>query len=115
MPSLHQHHSEGVAGCQNVAFCVLVTDAVPRGTISFNNAFETHANVQQMKRCDGAGREDMDVKMLGRGRPFVLQIINPRKGIPPQEVLQRVQGQIAEVTICQSMGPLQALRTIMSD
>ena len=26
-----------------------------------------------------SGREDVDVKMLGRGRPFVLEISNPRK------------------------------------
>jgi len=26
----------------------------------------------------GAGREDIDVKMLGQGRPFVLELINPR-------------------------------------
>jgi len=27
----------------------------------------------------GSGREDIDVKMLGNGRPFVLEIINPQK------------------------------------
>jgi hypothetical protein len=26
----------------------------------------------------GAGREDVDVRMLGRGRPFILQVLNPR-------------------------------------
>lgn len=26
----------------------------------------------------GAGREDLDVRMLGRGRPFVLELIDPR-------------------------------------
>ncbi len=26
----------------------------------------------------GAGREDMDVRMLGRGRPFVLELIDPK-------------------------------------
>ena len=26
----------------------------------------------------GAGREDMDVRMLGRGRPFVLELVGPR-------------------------------------
>ena len=25
-----------------------------------------------------SGREDVDVKMLGRGRPFVLEVANPR-------------------------------------
>ncbi len=27
----------------------------------------------------GAGREDVDVRMLGSGRPFVVEIVNPRK------------------------------------
>ncbi|MCA8944410.1 MAG: hypothetical protein KDB80_17740 [Planctomycetes bacterium] len=27
----------------------------------------------------GAGREDVDVRMLGRGRPFVYEIVSPRK------------------------------------
>lgn len=27
----------------------------------------------------GAGREDIDVRMLGRGRPFVLEFINPKE------------------------------------
>lgn len=28
------------------------------------------------------GREDIDVRMLGNGRPFVLQLINPKKTVP---------------------------------
>ncbi len=27
----------------------------------------------------GAGREDVDARMLGRGRPFVMELVNPRK------------------------------------
>lgn len=30
-------------------------------------------------RFSAAGREDVDVRMLGRGRPFVLELVNPRK------------------------------------
>lgn len=29
-------------------------------------------------RFHGAGREDVDVRMLGRGRPFVLELVDPR-------------------------------------
>ena len=29
----------------------------------------------------GSGREDIDVRMLGRGRPFILEFINPHKGV----------------------------------
>ena len=27
---------------------------------------------------DSGGREDIDVRMLGKGRPFALELINPR-------------------------------------
>ena len=27
----------------------------------------------------GAGREDIDVRMLGRGRPFVFEVVGPRR------------------------------------
>ncbi len=30
-------------------------------------------------KLHGAGREDVDARMLGRGRPFVLEVIEPRK------------------------------------
>jgi len=33
-----------------------------------------------------AGREDIDVRMLGNGRPFILEIFNPRSLMPPPEV-----------------------------
>jgi tRNA pseudouridine synthase 10 len=36
-------------------------------------AFKTRKN-----RFHGAGREDVDVRMLGRGRPFVLELVNPK-------------------------------------
>lgn len=36
-------------------------------------AFGTRKN-----KFHGAGREDVDVRMLGRGRPFVLELIGPR-------------------------------------
>ncbi|KAK9785015.1 hypothetical protein WJX73_010741 [Symbiochloris irregularis] len=42
-----------------------------------------------------AGREDMDVRMLGSGRPFVLQCINPRMSDVTPEALAEVQRQIA--------------------
>ena len=28
-----------------------------------------------------AGREDIDVRMLGRGRPFIIELVNPKKAI----------------------------------
>jgi tRNA pseudouridine synthase 10 len=37
-------------------------------------AFKTRKN-----KFHGAGREDVDVRMLGEGRPFVLEILNPKQ------------------------------------
>ncbi len=37
----------------------------------------------------GAGREDMDVLMLGRGRPFIMQIISPEKRTIDLEELEK--------------------------
>ncbi|DBA77530.1 TPA: hypothetical protein ACH3X1_009345 [Trebouxia sp. C0004] len=38
-----------------------------------------------------AGREDFDVRMLGSGRPFVLEIINARAAVPPQGAFDAMQ------------------------
>ncbi len=37
----------------------------------------------------GAGREDVDARMLGRGRPFVMEVISPRKRIVDLDLLER--------------------------
>ena len=42
-----------------------------------------------------AGREDIDVRMLGKGRPFIIEFANPKKSISCQEsikdeILQKV-------------------------
>ncbi|CAG8538815.1 17464_t:CDS:10 [Acaulospora morrowiae] len=52
-------------------------------------------------RCDDytfvpAGREDVNVRMLGTGRPFFLEMINPRKPHPSQEELNAAQDEINE-------------------
>lgn len=41
--------------------------------------------------CPAGGREDADVRMLGEGRPFVMEIINPKGGVPSQEQLQAIE------------------------
>jgi tRNA pseudouridine synthase 10 len=39
----------------------------------------------------GAGREDIDVKMLGRGRPFVFEVVGPRNlGVDLGALLERI-------------------------
>ena len=42
---------------------VLVPPFMPAGEFKFSSG----------------GREDIDVRMLGNGRPFVLEIVNPRR------------------------------------
>jgi tRNA pseudouridine synthase 10 len=42
----------------------------------------------------GAGREDLDVRMLGRGRPFVFEIVGPRRTeVDLGDVLRRINEQ----------------------
>ena len=39
----------------------------------------------------GMGREDIDARMLGRGRPFVLEVSRPKKrGLPMEEALRAI-------------------------
>ena len=42
-----------------------------------------------------AGREDLDVRMLGSGRPFVLELADARGAMPPPRRLQELQEQLA--------------------
>ncbi|CAJ0751921.1 19683_t:CDS:10 [Entrophospora sp. SA101] len=44
-----------------------------------------------------SGREDADVRMLGTGRPFYLEIINPRKSLLSPEELLSSQSEINEM------------------
>ncbi len=43
----------------------------------------------------GAGREDIDALMLGSGRPFVIEVLNPRKRVIP---LEKVESSINKST-----------------
>lgn len=45
-----------------------------------------------------SGREDFDVRMLGAGRPFVLEIINPRAASPDAETMKAMQTKLDEVS-----------------
>ncbi len=44
-----------------------------------------------------AGREDMDVRMLGEGRPFVMEIMNQRAEVPGPEYFADVEKRLKEV------------------
>ena len=45
-----------------------------------------------------AGREDCDVRMLGTGRPFVMEVQNMRAAIPEAAFFSRVEEKLREVT-----------------
>lgn len=42
------------------------------------------------------GREDADVRMLGGGRPFVLEVQGPMRGHPPAEELRAIERRMEE-------------------
>jgi tRNA pseudouridine synthase 10 len=59
-----------------------IIDGVKKHSTSVQEIIEEH--VKKMCRPDGimfssSGREDVDVRMIGSGRPFMLELINPRK------------------------------------
>ena len=39
----------------------------------------------------GSGREDIDVRMLGNGRPFILEFINPKKSLTCHQRLDEMR------------------------
>jgi tRNA pseudouridine synthase 10 len=45
-------------------------------------------------KFSSSGREDVDVRMLGRGRPFMFELINPRKVHLSSQELSRIQDAI---------------------
>lgn len=68
----HVRRRKGCATCEG--FGKLTRDSVQEliGWVAAK-AFGTRKN-----KFHGAGREDVDVRMLGRGRPFVLELVAPR-------------------------------------
>jgi tRNA pseudouridine synthase 10 len=68
----HPRRREGCENCQG--FGKLTKDSVQELVAwVVGKAFGTRKN-----KFHGAGREDVDVRMLGRGRPFVLELESPR-------------------------------------
>ena len=55
-----------------------------------------------------AGREDLDVRMLGNGRPFVLEVADARSEMPSQERLQALQEQLRSSGVGVEVLQLQA-------
>lgn len=68
----HPRRRKGCARCEG--FGKLTRDSVQEliGWV-VGAAFKTRKN-----KFHGAGREDVDVRMLGEGRPFVMEMVNPK-------------------------------------
>ncbi|XP_046847599.1 tRNA pseudouridine synthase Pus10-like [Xenia sp. Carnegie-2017] len=49
-------------------------------------------------KFSSAGREDVDVRMLGKGRPFILELINPRKIAQNLEQIKKLQMKVNSST-----------------
>ena len=59
----------------------------------------------------GAGREDVDVLMLGRGRPFVFEVVGPRRfDVDLDEVLDRLHREEGERIRCAPFRPVPRAR-----
>ena len=60
-------------------------------------------------RFSASGREDVDVRMLGSGRPFLIEIINPRKVIVSETELSQLQDSINSGTDAISVKQLKVV------
>lgn len=52
-----------------------------------------HVLVDEL-RFSSSGREDIDVRMLGRGRPFAIELVNPKRTKFSYEVLRDIENEI---------------------
>jgi tRNA pseudouridine synthase 10 len=89
----HPRRRRGCARCEG--FGKLTRDSVQElvGWVA-GKAFGTRKN-----KFHGAGREDVDVRMLGRGRPFVLEMVDPKQfdvdlAALEEEINQRNEGRL---------------------
>ena len=52
----------------------------------------------------GSGREDIDVRMLGDGRPFILEFVNPRKNQTCHQRLAEMRQMANQSTKVKALG-----------
>lgn len=62
------------------------------------------------RRFSSSGREDVDVRMLGDGRPFVIELINPKKAFLSQPLLNDLQEEINASTSLVRVTRLQMIQ-----
>lgn len=65
-------------------------------------------------RFSSSGREDIDVRMLGEGRPFVLEIVNPHRTKFSPEDYAKMQSEINAATHLVRVRDLQRINKYIS-
>ena len=65
-------------------------------------------------KFSSSGREDVDVRMLGKGRPFMFEITNPRKARFERGELDQMQKCINEATNDVKVRDLQIVKKYVS-
>lgn len=60
-------------------------------------------------RFSSAGREDVDVRMLGTGRPFIVELVNPRTRALSRDLLAMIQKEVNAETKMVALRDLQLI------
>lgn len=63
-----------------------VQDAIADGGVK--NIFKPKDGVVYLH---ASGREDIDVRMLGEGRPFIMEVVNPTRAITGHKMIQSLE------------------------
>lgn len=82
-----------------ILFATLVSEDGPRIANRPSDPAD-HLLLRSLPCAAIAGREDIDVRMLGQGRPFILEIHNARRRVAPPRQLQQLEARVAEVGGC---------------
>ena len=61
-------------------------------------------------KFSSAGREDVDVRMLGTGRPFVIEVLNPRTRSITAEMLEKMRSTINSSSELVQVSPLEEIQ-----
>ena len=70
----------------------------------------SHDHWRSLSQASGSsGREDMDVRMLGDGRPFVLEILNQRAAVPGQDAFDGMADRLAQSVVGVEVRRLQSV------
>ena len=85
-----------------------MSSLIGRDNIAFN-ALWKEENQRGQYFLPWPGREDMDVRMLGSGRPFALEIINAKAEHPPAQAFAAIKEALLASGVGVEVHKLQAL------